>query len=207
MKNAPSSPRQKRRVARTQPVRVNPGNRHESLMQALGELVFPMVLADSGGDTATGSAPHGMPVDAGALTLTLENLTVRLAWSAGAHSTITQVANPLARDIAVADGVSCSLPPQRRRNWKRATAPMAVPVRILPWHRGPSASRLERDDVAADRQLRRHHQQEPTVSLIPTSGPFASSFIAALAACIGETTVTTPRMRGGRIHLELVYPD
>ena len=31
-------------------------------MRALGELVFPLVLADSGGDMATGWAPHRMPV-------------------------------------------------------------------------------------------------------------------------------------------------
>ena len=94
------------RVACTQPHVVNPGNRNEFLLRALGGLVFRMVLADSGGDTATGSAPHGMPADAGARALALKNLTARVAQPAGAGSTVTQVASALARDIAVADAAS-----------------------------------------------------------------------------------------------------
>jgi hypothetical protein len=59
VKRTPGSSRQTRRVAGTKRQRADPGKRDESAMRAMGELVFPLVLADSGGDTATGSAIDG----------------------------------------------------------------------------------------------------------------------------------------------------
>jgi hypothetical protein len=37
-------------------------------MRALGELVFPLVLADAGGEAATGWAPYGVTVDVSSAT-------------------------------------------------------------------------------------------------------------------------------------------
>ena len=133
--------------------------------------------------------------------LTLTNLTGRLAQLAGARGTVTQVANPLARDIAVADGDSRSLLPQRRRCWQPALAPIPVPDRMLLSHRRPSASSLEWPDVAADRRLPHHHQPGAHRAIDPDLCPLCLSFIAALAARNGRnTTVATPRMWG-------VYPS
>ena len=59
VKQTPGSSRQTRRIAGTERQRAGPRKRDESAMRAMGELVFPLVLADSGGDTATGSAIDG----------------------------------------------------------------------------------------------------------------------------------------------------
>jgi hypothetical protein len=59
VKHRPGTSRTTRRGARTQRVRVDPGERDGSALRAVAELVFPLVLADSGGDTATGSAIDG----------------------------------------------------------------------------------------------------------------------------------------------------
>jgi len=59
VKQTPGSPRQMPRIAGTERPRAGPRKRDESAMRAMGELVFPLVLADSGGDTATGSAIDG----------------------------------------------------------------------------------------------------------------------------------------------------
>lgn len=59
VKHPSGTSRPRRRAARTQRVRVDPGERDGSAMRAVAELVFPLVLADSGGDTATGSTIGG----------------------------------------------------------------------------------------------------------------------------------------------------
>ena len=59
VKQTPGSSRQTRRTAGTERQGAAPRKRDASAMRAIGELVFPLVLADSGGDTATGSAIDG----------------------------------------------------------------------------------------------------------------------------------------------------
>jgi len=59
VKHPPGTSPQTRRVAGKQRQRADTSERDESAMRAMGQLVFPLALADSGGDTATGSAIGG----------------------------------------------------------------------------------------------------------------------------------------------------
>jgi hypothetical protein len=96
-------------------------------MRALGELMFPLVLADSGGDIATVGPSLGRPPVPALHPLTPKTLTGLLAQPAGARA-VAQAAGPVARDIAIAGDVSRSMVPQRCHCWQPASGQLPVPA-------------------------------------------------------------------------------